>query len=533
VDLPAGARLLVYPPDDPAAARQFDRNLASGERQVWTPVWVADELVVELVVARADRALVSLELASVGRGYRFFGEDQALKSGACNVDVICPLGDEWRDEISTVGLVQRNGNLLCTGFMVNNTAADGRPLLMTAFHCGIDAAAAPTLVVYWNYQSPVCGQRGGGNLTQTTSGSTLVATYLTSDFTLVELDEAPAPAYGVTFAGWNRGSGNPAGAVCIHHPSSDEKSISVDNDTLTTTFYLSPAPNLESGHHLRVAAWDVGTTESGSSGSPLFDLQHRVIGQLHGGYAACANNLADWFGRFSVSWEGGGTAETRLRDHLDPGGAGVLTLDLYDPQARSIAVTPLTGSTGTGVQGGPFTVGGNVFTVVNNGVGEASYTVSTEADWVRVEPGSGTLLEGGQVEVTALLTAAAERLPLGIHRAAIDFVNLDGGGSTIREVVLTVAENSVSLLGVAPNPVSTPPVTVRYTLRGPATVRAEIHDLRGQLVQSLGPFAGDPGPNTIAWDFRDAHGARVAAGLYIVALKSLNQTLRTTVTIVP
>jgi hypothetical protein len=80
-----------------------------------------------------------------------------------------------------------------------------------------------------------------------------------------------------------------------------------------------------------VVDWDQGTTEGGSSGSPLFDPSHRVIGQLHGGYAACGNNSSDWYGRLSVSWNGGGTSSTRLRDHLDPGNTGAVTVDTLNP----------------------------------------------------------------------------------------------------------------------------------------------------------------------------------------------------------
>ena len=71
-------------------------------------------------------------------------------------------------------------------------------------------------------------------------------------------------------------------------------------------------------------------TEPGSSGSPLFDDYHRVIGQLHGGPSACGatgDNLSDCYGRVSVSWTGGGTSATRLSDWLDPGNTGAMFMD--------------------------------------------------------------------------------------------------------------------------------------------------------------------------------------------------------------
>tara|TARA_B110000093_G_scaffold64370_1_gene69942 strand:+ start:1 stop:1215 length:1215 start_codon:yes stop_codon:yes gene_type:complete len=76
--------------------------------------------------------------------------------------------------------------------------------------------------------------------------------------------------------------------------------------------------------------WEDGVTEGGSSGSPLFDQNHRIIGQLYGGYAACSgsvnNGQADWYGRFGVSWDGN-SPQTRLKDWLDPQNSSPLSLD--------------------------------------------------------------------------------------------------------------------------------------------------------------------------------------------------------------
>lgn len=108
---------------------------------------------------------------------------------------------------------------------------------------------------------------------------------------------------------------------------------SFEYDATTTTFYSSKKVASD-GDHVRVEDWDEGTTEGGSSGSPLFDQNHRVIGQLGGGQAACGNNKSDWYGKFSVSWTGGGTNGTRLSDWLDPLGTGATSTDtLIAPSA--------------------------------------------------------------------------------------------------------------------------------------------------------------------------------------------------------
>ncbi|NRA11953.1 MAG: T9SS type A sorting domain-containing protein, partial [Crocinitomicaceae bacterium] len=79
-----------------------------------------------------------------------------------------------------------------------------------------------------------------------------------------------------------------------------------------------------------IGDWEFGTTQAGSSGSPLFDQNHRIVGQLFGGLAGCAgtdpNSLYDYFGRLGVSW-GLGASE-----HLAPVACGqALVVDGWDP----------------------------------------------------------------------------------------------------------------------------------------------------------------------------------------------------------
>jgi lysyl endopeptidase len=72
--------------------------------------------------------------------------------------------------------------------------------------------------------------------------------------------------------------------------------------------------------------WNQGVTEPGSSGSPLFDPNHRIVGQLEGGLSKCGDaSLIDFYGRFDLSWTGGGTNATRLSNWLDPNNSGALT----------------------------------------------------------------------------------------------------------------------------------------------------------------------------------------------------------------
>ncbi len=523
--LPPEARMLVYPATGGGPVLAFDESDIAAHGELWTAVLLNDEVVVELEVDPALRWQVDLELTSIGRGYRFFGEDLSDKSGYCNIDVVCEEGDPWRDEIATVGVYSLGGSTFCTGFMVNNTAEDGKPYFMTAYHCDIRAHLAPSIVVYWNFESPSCGQHGGGSLVDNQNGSTLRVEYETSDVTLVELDDLPDSAFKVKYAGWNRGSGVPASAVAIHHPSTDEKSISFENDPLTITSYQNNASPGD-GTHLRVGDWDLGTTEGGSSGSPLFDQNHYVVGQLHGGAAACNNNLPDWYARFYTSWTGGGTSDTRLSDWLDPQGTGAMTVETIDPLGSSFEVTPVTDFETSGMVGGPFEPEEMVYILTNTSDVVAEFTASVLDNWLTAAPESGSIPVGGTAEVTLGLGASASNLSVGRYQSSLQIINTGlGAGSTSRNVTMTVSANS----GVKPNPFGYGEFTetkIYFTLGKAATVQARIIDILGRRVKDLGSRAADPGYNFFTWDGRGDDGALQASGAYIFVMEVLGREER-------
>jgi hypothetical protein len=332
-----GGQLFIYAADGSDVIRPFTQRDNATHGELWTPVVLSDDIIIELTIPAAQIDQLDLELTWINYGYRGFGEltgDSPDKSGSCNVDVICPEGDDWRLEIASVAVISTGGSTFCTGFMVNNTANDLTPYFMTAYHCGINSGNAASLVVYWNYEnswcrppgSPQSGGPGDGTLTDFQTGSFWRAAYSTSDFTLVQLDEDPDPAWDVAYAGWDHSGADANSAVGIHHPNTDEKRISFEYQPTSTTSYLGTSSPGD-GTHVRITDWDLGTTEPGSSGSPLFNQDHHVIGQLHGGYAACGNNESDWYGKFARSWTGGGSSTSRLSDWLDAADTGAMSVD--------------------------------------------------------------------------------------------------------------------------------------------------------------------------------------------------------------
>ena len=443
--------------------------------QLWTPLLRGDSTTLNVSVPTANKHALKLTLAAVNHGFRSLKSATAKiggdRSSACNIDVACasaglaisPLIKHYADQIRSVGAYTLNGTDICSGALVNNTARDSRPLFLTAEHCGITAANAPSMVTYWNFQNSTCrtpgssasGSVGDGPLDQFNTGAILRASSSRSDFCLVELDDPVHPDANVFFAGWDR-SGSPTTSACaVHHPAIAEKRISFDFDPVTiTTYFGENSPG--DGTHLRVADWDEGTTEGGSSGSPLFDQSGRIVGQLAGGSAACGNDSSDWFGALSASWTGGATNGSRLSNWLDPTSSGTTFIDGQNQDEILVA-------TATGIIEGPAGTGSTLtFTVTLS-------ETTTDTVTVTASTADGTATAGQ--DYTAV-TAQILTFPPGTTTRTVD-VTIHGDDTPEEHETLSLVLSSA---------------TGAFATTTPATAEIRNDDFVTPVITNTGPL---------------------------------------------
>jgi hypothetical protein len=337
-EMPEGAKLWIYNPSHIHVEGPYTYKNRSSAGSLWTPVIEGDEIVVEVFVP-AGVSQPAILLGRVNQGYYGVGQSGLFgqSEGTCEVDVICPQGNPWRNQIRAVALYSINstgGTGACTGNLMNDTALDFKPYFLSANHCLENGGDPASVVVYWNFQSATCGTHGPGSLADNQTGAVLRASYAPSDFALFELSATPDPGFNVYHAGWDATGVAPPSTVAIHHPLADVKAISFSNTAPQSADYLGPLD--AAGTHWQVT-WDVAGTEPGSSGACLFSTTtQRCIGQNHGGDDACVTtNPTNWYGKFSVSWNGGGTSATRLKDWLDPGNTGITSID-GDPHITTV-----------------------------------------------------------------------------------------------------------------------------------------------------------------------------------------------------
>ena len=330
--IPTGNELYVYNPSKDFILGKFTAShLYNGE--LGTELVPGEITIVEYFVPKGS-SIGNVNICTVTHGYRTPNEF-LLKafggSGACNVNVNCPEGAAWTQQRNSVVMLVSGSNGFCTGALINNTLNDGKPYVLTANHCYSNPA---TWIFRFQWESTSCINPSTSPTFQSLSGAVLRAQGTPSDFCLVEITgglvngTVPA-AYTPYFSGWDNTETISPSAVCIHHPSGDIKKIAIENNALiSTSFGGSP-----SNSHWGVLSWDLGVTEPGSSGSPLFNQNRRIIGQLHGGASACgASVLSDEYGKVSVSWNpAGSTTSGQLKHWLDPNNTNASFVDGYDP----------------------------------------------------------------------------------------------------------------------------------------------------------------------------------------------------------
>ncbi len=338
--LPQDAALYVYGPGAGVAQGPIGYERVERHGQLWSTPIEGDIAIIELLWPGSLKdEQPNLHLGVLSHGYRQWGgigkeplPDPGADAGSCNIDINCPLGDNWQDVKHGGVMTLINGSRHCSGSLIAAAGGgDCRNYMLTANHCHSSATQAPSVSLMFNFERPGC-ETGVAPTDQVLGGGAVQrATWSSSDVTLLEMNDDPPASFLPYWNGWNRSPVAATETYGIHHPSNDEKKICYNQD-----------PAIDGSNygadHWRITEWEQGTTEGGSSGSPLFDQDQRIIGQLHGGQASCTNITWDEYGKLAVSWEGGGTPSTRLKDWLDPDGTGEEAVDgSYGPTCGAAA----------------------------------------------------------------------------------------------------------------------------------------------------------------------------------------------------
>lgn len=318
-----GAQLFIYTPDKHQILGAFTSENNHNSGILATSILDGDSIIVEYIEPKGSTGEISI--GKVNHGFKDIRKLPAFGiSETCEVDVNCTKDAEERSKRS-VALIVFNGETLCSGSLINNTANDGTPYLLSAAHCiAFDnkktaSEMAASSVFYFNYETPHCLDNIQGTLEMSLSGASIVKIHEKTDLLLLLLDENPPADYNTYYAGWNISSTIDGLVYTIHHPEGDVKKISKSLSAPTDNTFECCSDNIDFSinAHWDVAGWEYGITEGGSSGAPLFNSNHQIIGALSGGYepSGCGITSHDFFYRINKVWK---TRNVSLSTALDP-----------------------------------------------------------------------------------------------------------------------------------------------------------------------------------------------------------------------
>ncbi len=275
--LPSASRVLFQGSSDIDASGKSVDAADIGQRgnNFWSPTTLGETqtIRVELPAAAAKQEL-SFSVTSLSHiadaGFlrpRDLGD--VGDSLHCHLDLNCfssPVIRQMADSVVKMVFTDFGATFLCTG----NLVADGDtgtfiPYFYTAAHCIGSQGEASSLETYWFFESTACDSLRTAPFSTRSGGAQLLYADFTGDVSLLRLNQQP-PA-GAVFAGWKA---SPIDVneeiISPHHPSGDLKKIALG------TFVGHGEPNQPTGTLFNRVNWDLGITESGSSGAGLFTV---------------------------------------------------------------------------------------------------------------------------------------------------------------------------------------------------------------------------------------------------------------------
>jgi len=305
-----GIEVRAYGPFDDQALGPYTFGLLGDDQTWWTPTIVGEGFGLEFYLPpmSIDEGLPPVPaVTAVAHLFEEDGCDCATGPGtalSCYNDVACSAS--WADSdaraVGQISFISGGGCFICTGALLNRDPSDNSLLFMTANHCISTRAEAATLEVRWLYQTDSCGGTlPGFNDVPRSNGAVLLKRRSSADWTLLGLVERPGGLFqlGWRSASWSSGES----ATGVHHPAGTRKRISFgtsDGSTSNATFCDQNGQNC-----FDADVWDIayasGTTQGGSSGSPIFDPDRRVRGTLTGGPSGCAP-ITKRYGRLDLAY---------------------------------------------------------------------------------------------------------------------------------------------------------------------------------------------------------------------------------------
>jgi lysyl endopeptidase len=423
INVPKNATLFAFDPEKKNMIGPYSGAQLMAQKGFMTGILSGKELILEYSEPISAQK-GSFELKRIDIAYRdeqsFMSQTELESRGfgdalSCHINANCPDGNDWNNEkrgVCRIMMVLEEGTGWCTGTLMNNARQDGKPYILTAFHCQDTYTPIYELWRFdFGFEATNCTSPTSIPAFKSMIGCNYRAGRQALDFLLLELDDVLPKSFNAYFNGWDRQNTVPTATVSLHHPKGDIKKITYDPGSSTQIFnqpiqwntnFMTPAGN----HFINYPT--NGTLQTGSSGCGLFNTNHRLVATLGGGnFNGCTVDNA-FYPRFSLMWNQGTTSASRLREWLDPDSTNVSTVNGANQSALSNTLT------------------GKIQTVNGVGINLTGVTLQTAT----------VALDSVTTDTSGIYTFNIPRYVNGVYVVPTKYINVKNGISTIDLVLI-------------------------------------------------------------------------------------------------
>jgi lysyl endopeptidase len=293
--LPQGATIYIYNETHtdyigPLTSNENKLNLAFN-----LPPVKGSKIIVEYYEPFAYRGDGYFEISSATHGYRDIHSMESVQNLDCFMPLLNSATALQNASSSVLMMIVDNGQRIATSTLVNNTANNGVPYVLTA------QSALVGLPSTWTFLFDVAGEKCTNTNTLCWSkaicGAEVVATDSDHGTALVKLKDTPKPSWKAFYSGWYRG-----GFESVESLVSIQNSMGLPQSVAQYTGEVW----MEIWNNKEVMSfdnWTQGQAFKGAAGSPIFDANKNLIGVYLGGNDDCAESGTEHFAALAASWD--------------------------------------------------------------------------------------------------------------------------------------------------------------------------------------------------------------------------------------
>lgn len=328
--LPEGAELYIINKEETVLFGPVTKESTTENGSFLTDIIKGDQVSIHLFEPTESRNKSSLTIKSVVHGYRNFnpGSSRLIPSTIENKDVAC--WPKYEMESDAVAMMYRPNYCVGTGFLVMSTDYSFKPYLLTSSYnvdtdddgtfSDIEKNYAENSMFKFRYKKTQCDGTDYANSVICNQAHYRAGWY-SSRFALLELKDNLKPHTELTWLGWKAETYYPDSGACIHHPNNDVMKISIYKHSLQYVPFTSNFWYVE---------FEEGIGSICTKGAPLLDENKRVAGHAYNNYYnPSPYEHSTMVGKFSKSWNGGGTNDSRLSNWLNPNNTSVSYMDSH------------------------------------------------------------------------------------------------------------------------------------------------------------------------------------------------------------